>query len=163
MRPTNTILRQHETTSIPELRGARCLSFLAVQNASNGLIGPLFLELDAAWHRFYLDAGLLFWEQGIELDTEQEVLAEERVVDLGRALGTIGAAVEEIEMRDCQLRLVFDRGARLVLRHGVRDDGTTVVEPEAIVRNLEEFACRDDVEHAVRVTAGKLPKFRPLK
>ena len=36
----------------------------------------------------------------------------------------------------------------------------TATETEAIVRSLEEVAFRDDVERAVRVTGGKLPKFQ---
>jgi hypothetical protein len=35
----------------------------------------------------------------------------------------------------------------------------SATETEAIVRSLEEVAFRDDVERAMRATAGKLPKF----
>jgi hypothetical protein len=36
-------------------------------------------------------------------------------------------------------------------------------ETEAIVRSLEEVAFRDDVERALRATAGRLPSFQLLK
>ena len=36
-------------------------------------------------------------------------------------------------------------------------------ETEAIVRSLEEVAFMDEVERAVRSTAGKLPKFEPVR
>jgi hypothetical protein len=36
-------------------------------------------------------------------------------------------------------------------------------ETEAIIRSLQEVAFMDDVERAVRATAGALPKYRPLR
>ena len=36
----------------------------------------------------------------------------------------------------------------------------SATETEAIIRSLEEVAFRDDVERAVRGTAGKLPNFQ---
>jgi hypothetical protein len=36
----------------------------------------------------------------------------------------------------------------------------SATETEAIVRSLEEVAFRDDVERALRATAGKLPDFQ---
>ena len=36
----------------------------------------------------------------------------------------------------------------------------SATETEAIVRSLQEIAFRDDVERAMRATAGKLPDFQ---
>jgi hypothetical protein len=36
-------------------------------------------------------------------------------------------------------------------------------ETEAIVRSLEEVTFMDEVERAVRASAGRLPKFEPVR
>jgi hypothetical protein len=79
------------------------------------------------WHRFYLDAGLLFWEEGSCPDPEDDLLEGERYTDLGEALSVVGAAIGEIDMHDSQLTLQFENGARLVLRNRAQDDGAEVV------------------------------------
>jgi hypothetical protein len=88
----------------------------------------LFLKLDDIWHRFYLDAGLLFWEEGAHPELEDELLEGEGYVDLGERLRVLGGRIAEILMGDCKLLLRFDNGARLVLRNGPQDDGAEVVE-----------------------------------
>lgn len=125
---TNTIRRQHENTSFPELRGARCSAFMAVTREQDQRLGLLYIQLSGVWHRFYLDAGLLFWEEGSCPDPEDDILNGERYTDLGEALGVVGVAIGYIEMHDSQLTLQFENGARLVLRNRVQDDGSEVVE-----------------------------------
>ena len=125
---TRKIRRQDEITSIPELRGARCSAFKAVQDDTAGFVGPLYIELAGAWHRFYLDAGLLFWEQGQTPDPDDDLLDGEAYTDLVTALRVKGEAVSEIGMADCLLSIKFENGARLVLKHGVQDDGTQIIE-----------------------------------
>jgi hypothetical protein len=91
-------------------------------------LGLLYLELSGVWHRFYLDAGLLFWEEGACPDPDDDLLEGERYVDLGEALCVVGVAIGDIEMNDSQLMLRFENGARLVLRSMAQDVGTEVVE-----------------------------------
>lgn len=122
------IRRQHETTTIPELRGARCSAFRAVRERESGFVGPLYLKLDEVWHRFYLDAGLLFWEEGPSPEPEEDLLEDEQYVDLAAELRVGGARVREIAMDECQAVLAFENGARLVLRNRVQSEGTEIVE-----------------------------------
>ena len=124
----HTIRRQHENTSFPELRGACCSAFRAVICERDQRLGLLYIQLSGVWHRFYLDAGLLFWEEGSSPDPEDDVLEGERYTDLGEALCVVGIAIEEIDMHDSQLTLQFENEARLVLRNRAQDVGTEVVE-----------------------------------
>jgi len=124
--PTRPIRRQHEETNIPELRGATCSAFKAVQTTT--FIVLLFVRLDEARHRFYLDAGLLFWDEGSAPDAEGDLLDGEAYRDLAVELDVLEKTVDEIIMRDDHLTLTFRNGARLVLKEGVRDEGTTIVE-----------------------------------
>ena len=125
---TCTIRRQHENTSLPELRGARCSDFIAVSSEQGQRLGLLYIRLSGVWHRFYLDAGLLFWEEGSSPDPEDDVLEGERYTDLGEALCVVDVAIGEIDMHDSQLTIQFENGARLVLRNRAQDDGAEVVE-----------------------------------
>lgn len=122
------VRRQHETTRIPELRGARCTAFLAVRDNQSGFVGPLYIELDGAWHRLFLDAGLLFWQEGLEPEPDDDLLGGEDYADYASELGVRGQTLEEVTMEDCQVSLRFQNGGHLVLRQRVQDDGTEVVE-----------------------------------
>ena len=125
---TSTIRRQHETTSIPELRGTCCSAFKAVIREQDKRLGLLYIQLSGVWHRFFLDAGLLFWEEGRCPDPDDDVLEGERYVDLGESLRVLGIPIQEIEMMDSILTLQFENSARLVLRNEVQDVGSEIVE-----------------------------------
>ena len=120
------VRRQHETTSIPELVGLECSAFDIVQNRETGCVGPAYLLLGGRWHRFFLDAGLLFWEEGPCPDPDDDLLENENYFDLGHALGVIGAPVQAIEMHECVFTIGFATGARLVLQSDV--DGEAVIK-----------------------------------
>ncbi len=131
------VLRQHANTVLHELRGATCESFLAVPHASsrdadnNGyLYLYLYLNLDNTWHRFYIDAGLLFWEDGRAPDAEDDLTEGEAYVDVGDMLGVGGVAVTEIRMADGRLTLSFDGGPRVVLVNRKEDDAMFLEDSE---------------------------------
>ncbi len=122
------IRRQHEATVMSEIEGAVCAEFLAVVG-SNETLRLLYIVLNGAWHRFYLDAGLLFWAEGEEPDPEDELLEDEVFVDLAEKLRCKGDAVRDVTFGNGTLRMEFARGSRLRLHDGVRDDcGGTVEE-----------------------------------
>jgi hypothetical protein len=130
-RTAMTIRLQHETATVSELRGATCSAFRAIEDSNTGFLGPLYLEASGTWHRFYLDAGLLFWQEGSEPEPEDDLLDGERYIDLAASLGVVGQGLADIEMRDSQLRVEFQNGARLRLEHGPRGDGTSIIERRA--------------------------------
>lgn len=119
------IVRQHDTTSLTEIYGQECNNFLAIIDL-DGLVGPMFLYIDQQWHRFFLDAGVLFWCQGMA-PTDDELLEGERYVNWAEYLSIIGSHVTLLTFQSSQLELLFDNGARLVLEHLPADDGTRVV------------------------------------
>ena len=126
-----TIERQHETTSIPELNGAACSALRAVRNPAKGSLDLCYIELGTVWHRFYLVAGILFWDEGRSPDEEEDLLEGDEYFDVAHALGVQDVALREVDMRDCLLRLEFENGARLVLKHAVDDEHTTIAEWQA--------------------------------
>lgn len=128
---TQKIRRQHEDTRFPELRGARCSAFRAVTDVHKQHLSPLYIQLSGEWHRFYLDAGLLFWEEGSGPQPEDDLLPDEQYTDLGETLSVVDVAIDDIFMRDSKLTLQFQNGARLVLKNGPQDDGAAVVELRA--------------------------------
>jgi hypothetical protein len=131
--PDRPISRQSGTTSLPELRGLPCSEFLAVADRDAGLLTLLHLRLGTVWHRFFLDAGLLFWAEGSAPDAGDDLLDGEEHLDLAVALRIRGVAVHAITMRDGLLTLEFGNSARLVLRHEM--DGTGGVVQELVPGN----------------------------
>ena len=59
------------------------------------------------------------------------------------------------------MKKTYNLPPRLVLR--AKRILAVKTETEAIVRSLEEIAFMDEVERAVRASAGRLPKFEPAR
>lgn len=121
------VVRQHETTEVSELYGATCHAFLAVCVAGQETVGPMYIYLDGIWHRFYLDAGLLFWTEGCEPHEDDELLNNESFVDWGERLKVCGIQITGIIMRDSVLTLAFANGEQVVLKHNPGDEATMIV------------------------------------
>lgn len=102
-----TIRRQHDQTSIPEISGQCCWGISAVLREPDGRYGPVYLKLSGSWHRFHLDADLLFWQEGPQPDSEDELLAGEKYVDLAVMLGVVGIPISRIELENSCLTLEF--------------------------------------------------------
>ena len=128
---TKPIHRQDEETTIPELYGQRCSAFGAVVRSRDGHWGLAYLQLDGGWHRFYFDAGLLFWSEIPAPNLEDDLGDGQDYRDIGVSLRVLDAAITRIEMRDCTLVLEFGTGARVVLRCGVENDGAQLLELKA--------------------------------
>ena len=125
---TSSVRRQSESTIISELSGHHCSSFFGIRSESDSSLELLFLQVEGIWHRFYLDAGLLFWEETEGPDPEEDLLEGERYVDLASELHVAGVGISEIRMSDNRLLLRFENGARLLLEHPPRADSTEILE-----------------------------------
>ena len=62
---------------------------------------------------------------------------------------------------EARVKKTYNLPPRLV-RH-VKQILKAKTETEAIVRSLQEVAFMDELHGAVRATAGKLPKYQPLR
>jgi hypothetical protein len=88
----------------------------------------MYLRFEDNWHRFYLDAGLLFWAEGTKPDREDDLLDDEIYVDWCELLGVRAVSITGIEMHDSILVLSFENGASVVLKHGPADEATAIVQ-----------------------------------
>lgn len=123
------ITRQDEETELPEVCGIPC-SVFQVSPFSREPFDPglMYLKLGSNWHRFFLDAGLLFWEDGQQPDRDNDLVdGEEDYVDWGDLLGVVGVALSEVFMKDSELTLRFANGAEVVLKRMPRDDLTSII------------------------------------
>lgn len=88
----------------------------------------MYIQLDDQWHRFYLDAGLLFWEEGPAPDEANDLLTDEMYVDWGKQLMVIGVAISRKTMAASMLTIRFQNGATAVLKLGPRDEMTSFAQ-----------------------------------
>jgi hypothetical protein len=122
------IVLQDADVTVSELHGRTCSAFRAVGCPGDTIFGLFYLRVEDTWHRFFLDAGLLFWHEGPAPDPEDDLGEGDRYVDLGTELGATGARIAVVEMRDGHFRIEFANGARLRMRNEVLE------EPEIVER-----------------------------
>ena len=118
------IARQDAETDIAELLGHTCEQLVVVP--ADGEILVFYARVDGSWHRFYLEAGLLFWREGSRPDSEEDLDGEESYSDLSAELNLTGASFTALGFHEGFLELGFSNGARLVFSEGRR--GAKVVE-----------------------------------
>src|SRR5262245_9487765 len=116
-------IRQDTSFSMPELVGRRVEKVLGVVRREAPNSQPIVVNMrldDGTWHRYFLDAGLAFWEQWVELvddDLEDEV----RCVDYGRDYALVGEIIRSVESRAsgpqelAELTIAFTSGRFLQL------------------------------------------------
>ncbi len=92
------VSRQDELTEVSELYCRVCDRLLAVAPASLDVVTFFYALVEGVWHRFYLDAGLLFWDEGQAPEEEEDLYEGDTYVDLSTRLNVVGKAIEEIRM-----------------------------------------------------------------
>ncbi|MEM6731842.1 MAG: hypothetical protein AAF658_09810 [Myxococcota bacterium] len=105
--------RQHASTRVSEVEDRACSAFFVVRDTATDTVGPMYAKLDGEWHRFYLDAGLLFWRQGIAPDEEDDLLDGDEYFDLFDFLRLDGARIETVKMDKGLLTIRFETGAHV--------------------------------------------------
>lgn len=127
-KPSNKrVVRQHDETQVPEVCGIPCSTFHVVYS-KDSVIEVLYLKLDDTWHRFFLDAGCLFWREGEQPDEDNDLLDGDEYLDWGQQLGVVGVALSEVSMmKNSTLTLRFDNGAEVVLKHLPFDENTSLL------------------------------------
>lgn len=131
-----TIFRQHETTRIVELEGVTCEVFRAVRPITDAnSLSILYLQTQNVWHRFYLDAGLLFWKEGAAPDPDDDLGDDEYYCDMADALKVKDVAIRSIIMAEDVCTIEFANEAVLVLQHEVDADATSIERIQAGTAN----------------------------
>lgn len=103
------IARQHSETEVQELYGRICNKIIAVADINKPtIIYIIFFKVDKTWHRFYLDAGLLFWDEGIGPNQEEDILDNEDYLDLSIRFGFMDKKIALIKMQERKLVIRFD-------------------------------------------------------
>ncbi len=113
---------------VPELAGRTCTALLAQEYwLALDQICPanvLFLQCDSCiWHRFFIDAGVLFWRAGEGSPSLPPDSGEHRYVftDVGQRYGIAGSEISGVQTSDLpgggEIRLCFNSGATVALRN----------------------------------------------
>jgi hypothetical protein len=118
------LTRQDADTDMTELLGLTCEQLVVVP--ADGEILVFYARIDGGWHRFYLEAGLLFWREGSRPDSEEDLDSEESYSDLSAELNMTGASFITLGFHEGFLELALSNGARIVCSEGKR--GAKVVE-----------------------------------
>jgi len=87
-----------------------------------------YLTAAGVSHRFYQDAGLLFWGSDESLDPEYDLCFGESYEDLGELLNANGARILDISFKDFVLVMKFENGARIAFTAGIDDVGSECTE-----------------------------------
>jgi hypothetical protein len=126
-------------TEPPDLQGTTCTGLVLQEYWYDGAVCEsahvFFLQLDhGLWHRFFIDAGVLFWSTVTEPDVHNTTADEEfhyPQQELGAERGLLGSTLQNVEFVDTppvySLRLHFSGGTTLILRNE-NDHNTLLVE-----------------------------------
>ena len=94
---TMNLTRQHAETELPELYGQPCQKLQVIRSKDAPCrVSIFYLRASDVWHRFYLDAGLLFWSEGSPPTHDDDLLDGEERVEMGDAWGLTGYDIEHV-------------------------------------------------------------------
>jgi hypothetical protein len=111
---------------IPDVRQQRCSALLVQEYWYQGELedeaNVLFVRLDDRWHRFFIDAGLVFWKSVESPDLPPSAADHSyRVNDVGSAYDLKGKRLAQIEAVDLDgggaIRLAFEGGSLVILEN----------------------------------------------
>ena len=117
------IIRQHESTTLVELVGKVCEDFVGVYDRVGDRYEVFYMKMEGVSHRFFLDAGLLFWRSHQSYDPDNDLFDGGEYVNLGLQGGVVGEKVKSISMEDSVLTLEFENGASMIFGNDVQGSG----------------------------------------
>jgi len=126
------ITRQHDETTIPELVGKRCVELIGVPAKGRNEILFGFLRTPQEWHRFGLDAWILFWRSDSPPDPADDLADDRGYWDIAKRAGVAGRKLRRIEMSRNILQIQFEGGTSIVF------EGNQAGDPVSHVKILEE-------------------------
>ena len=111
---------------IPDVREQVCHALLVQEYWYRGELvneaNVLFLQLNDVWHRFFIDAGVVFWKTVVAPNPPpDEAEHSSRLTDIGARHGLMGRRLSAIEAIDLPgggaLRLAFEGGPTIILNN----------------------------------------------
>ncbi len=102
------IVRQDDETEIIELNRKICEVFLIVGESINSSVTLMYMKIENEWHRFFIDVGVLFWDEGVEPDIEEDLDENEMYLNLGKILALKNTKIKRIKMENSKLLISFD-------------------------------------------------------
>lgn len=124
----NFINRQLDNTTLTEVNGKICRDFIGVFSGKINKYLYFYIDISKIYHRFYLDAGLLFWSSDVNFDPENDLLEGDHYVNLGNKFNVTGSKIENISMANCHLDMEFNNGVRITLKNDVQKVGAELIE-----------------------------------
>ena len=107
-----SITRQHSKTEIFEIYGKACQQLIAVVEEENiNHVYYFYLFTGNIWHRFTLDAGLLFWDENVSPDQEEDISNGEIYRNVGVEFGLLDKPFNKIKMENNKLCISVDDGS----------------------------------------------------
>ena len=124
------IRRQHSETEIQELYGKTCDELLAVvPQEKSSSVYYLYLLVNQTWHQFSLDAGLLFWEEDVAPDEEEDISSGEVYRNLGTELKLVKKTLSQIEMKNRKLSFCVEDNSGFEL---IESEQGTFIKPNHV-------------------------------
>ena len=123
--------------ALPSVAGERCGALLLQAHYYRGQLvneaNAMFLQLgDGAWHRIFIEAGVVFWHTVDALDSPDGDRHHYTLTDLGAAHELVGRRVVGVSTAELphggELRVDFEGERRVSMRHV---DGRSSVVVEA--------------------------------
>lgn len=116
------ITRQHEVTTIEELRNAKCTSLLGI--GPGGELGyyAWYLEANHTWYRFFIQHGILFWDT-LAPDPEDDLSEGEKYREVfDDRWSNEHRSIVQVVMEGGCLKIAF-KGGRLLIVEEHKDVG----------------------------------------
>ena len=110
-----SIHRQHDKTIISELSKKKCEKLLAVAESLTSAITFMYMMVEGVWHRFYIDCSVLFWDEGIPPDAEEDLSINENYYNIIEHLNMHDNEIAHISMDKGQLIIKFLKGKEIRL------------------------------------------------
>jgi len=122
------VTRQHDETELTEVLGHLCEDFVAVFSPDIECYEILYIKLSGVFHRFFVDAGLLFWASDAAPD-ENDDLSEgtDQYVNLAERYNLSGLRIDGLRFSDFRLGLKFSNDTQLAFEGRGMDSGAWLI------------------------------------
>jgi hypothetical protein len=111
---TMPISRQDDETELREIYGKMTNDILIVAGDNADVVVIMYMNVEGAWLRIFLQAGLLFVSES-QPDPEDDLDEGTDYIDIGAKYALKGQFIKSACMKDGVFAIAFDSGASLTL------------------------------------------------